>query len=74
MSLIADIRMIYDNYDFATQILVASVRRPIHVLEAAKLGADAMTPAGGHPAPLQPPLTKRHRGLPHGLGNDRAKD
>jgi transaldolase len=43
MSLIADIRLIYDNYDFATQILVASVRHPIHVLEAAKLGADVMT-------------------------------
>jgi transaldolase len=43
MSLIADIRMIYDNYDFPTQILVASVRHPIHVVEAAKLGADVMT-------------------------------
>jgi transaldolase len=43
MQLIADIRMIYDNYDFATQILVASVRHPIHVVEAAKLGADVMT-------------------------------
>jgi len=43
MELIADIRLIYDNYDFATQILVASVRNPIHVLDAAKLGADVMT-------------------------------
>ena len=43
MSLIADIRMIYDNYDFATQILVASVRHPMHVVEAAKIGADVMT-------------------------------
>jgi transaldolase len=43
MALIADIRMIYDNYDFATEILVASVRHPIHVVEAAKLGADVMT-------------------------------
>ena len=43
MQLIADIRMIYDNYDFATEILVASVRHPIHVIEAAKLGADVMT-------------------------------
>ena len=43
MALIADIRLIYDNYDFATQILVASVRHPIHVVEAAKLGADVMT-------------------------------
>ena len=43
MELSADIRLIYDNYDFATEILVASVRHPIHVLEAAKLGADVMT-------------------------------
>ena len=40
---IADIRLIYDNYDFATQILAASIRHPVHVLEAAKLGADVMT-------------------------------
>jgi transaldolase len=43
MQLIADIRQIYDNYDFSTEILVASVRHPIHVLEAAKIGADVMT-------------------------------
>ena len=43
MDLIADIRMIYDNYDFPTEILVASVRHPMHVVEAAKLGADVMT-------------------------------
>jgi transaldolase len=43
MSLIADIRLIYDNYDFGTEILVASVRHPVHVLEAAKIGADVMT-------------------------------
>jgi transaldolase len=43
MELIADIRQIYDNYDFTTQILVASVRNPIHVHDAAKLGADVMT-------------------------------
>ena len=43
MELIADIRIIYDNYDFPTQILVASVRNPIHVHDAAKLGADVMT-------------------------------
>ena len=43
MDLIADIRMIYDNYDFGTEILVASVRHPIHVHKAAQLGADAMT-------------------------------
>jgi transaldolase len=43
MDLISDIRLIYDNYDFATEILVASVRSPVHVLEAAKIGADVMT-------------------------------
>jgi transaldolase len=43
MELISDIRMIYDNYDFQTQILVASVRSPMHVVEAAKIGADVMT-------------------------------
>jgi transaldolase len=43
MQLISDIRLIYDNYDFGTEILVASVRHPIHVLEAARIGADVMT-------------------------------
>ena len=43
MALIADIRLIYDNYDFETQILVASVRHPMHIVEAAKIGADVMT-------------------------------
>jgi transaldolase len=43
MQIISDIRLIYDNYDFATEILVASVRHPVHVLESAKLGADVMT-------------------------------
>ena len=43
MKLIEDIRLIYDNYAFATEILVASVRNPIHVLESARIGADVMT-------------------------------
>ncbi|HEU5481560.1 MAG TPA: fructose-6-phosphate aldolase [Sphingomicrobium sp.] len=43
MELISDIRLIYDNYDYETQILVASVRNPMHVVEAAKIGADVMT-------------------------------
>jgi transaldolase len=43
MDLIEDIRLIYDNYDFATQILVASVRHPVHILQAAKIGADVVT-------------------------------
>jgi len=43
MDLIRDIRLIYDNYAYATEILVASVRHGNHVLEAAKIGADVMT-------------------------------
>ena len=43
MQLIADIVQIYRNYDFQPKVLVASVRHPIHVLEAAKLGADVAT-------------------------------
>jgi transaldolase len=43
MDLIRDIRLIYDNYAFATEILVASVRHANHVLEAARIGADVMT-------------------------------
>jgi len=43
MELIRDIVQIYDNYDFGTQVLVASVRNPIHVLQAALIGADVAT-------------------------------
>jgi len=43
MALIDDIKTIYDNYAFDTEILVASVRHPVHVLQAAKIGADVMT-------------------------------
>jgi transaldolase len=43
MSAVAQIIEIYRNYDFATKVLVASVRHPIHVLEAARLGADIAT-------------------------------
>ncbi len=43
MQIISEIRTIYDNYDFGTEILVASVRNPIHVHDSAKLGADVMT-------------------------------
>jgi transaldolase len=43
MDLIREIVEIYDNYEFATQVLVASCRHPIHVVEAAKLGADVAT-------------------------------
>jgi transaldolase len=43
MELIEDIRLIYDNYMFETEILVASVRHVTHVLESARIGADVMT-------------------------------
>ena len=43
MELIADINLIYSNYGFETEILVASVRHVTHVLQAAKIGADVMT-------------------------------
>jgi transaldolase len=43
MGLIADIMAIYRNYPFKTEVLVASVRNPMHVVEAAKLGAHVAT-------------------------------
>ena len=43
MQLISDIVDIYNNYDFKTEVLVASVRSPGHVIEAAKMGAHVAT-------------------------------
>lgn len=43
MALIDDIRTVYDNYEYDTEILVASVRHPGHILEAAQIGADVAT-------------------------------
>lgn len=43
MDVVEDICTIYRNYDYATEVLVASVRGPVHVLEAAKIGADVAT-------------------------------
>src|SRR5262245_19342788 len=43
MELIREIVEIYDNYDFTTEVLVASCRHPMHVVEAARLGADIAT-------------------------------
>ena len=43
MDLIREIKQIFSNYDFKTQILVASVRHPQHVVDAAKIGADVVT-------------------------------
>jgi transaldolase len=43
MSLIREMHQVFENYKFSTQILVASVRHPMHVVEAAKIGADVVT-------------------------------
>ena len=60
MQLISDIRLIYDNYGFDTEILVASVRHPIHVLESARIGADVMTaPPAVIRALFNHPLTEK---------------
>tara|TARA_R110002074_G_scaffold167299_3_gene328399 strand:+ start:77625 stop:78278 length:654 start_codon:yes stop_codon:yes gene_type:complete len=43
LGLIADIRLIYDNYGYETQILAASVRHVMHIIDCAKIGSDVMT-------------------------------
>ncbi len=43
LNLIAEIRQVYNNYDFNTEILAASVRHTMHIIDCAKLGADVMT-------------------------------
>lgn len=43
MNLISEMHQVFENYKFSTQILVASVRHPMHVVEAAKIGADVVT-------------------------------
>lgn len=43
MEMVRDMVRIFQNYDFATQVLVASIRHPVHFLEAAKMGADVAT-------------------------------
>jgi len=43
LGLIADIRLIYDNYGYQTQVLAASVRHTMHIIECAKIGADVIT-------------------------------
>lgn len=58
LNLIAEIRLIYDNYGFETQILAASVRHTMHVIDCAKLGADVMTgPLSSILGLLKHPLT-----------------
>lgn len=58
LNLIADIRTIYDNYGYQTQILAASVRHPMHIIDCAKIGADVATcPLSAITALLKHPLT-----------------
>ncbi|ETN95601.1 transaldolase [Zhouia amylolytica] len=58
LQLIADIRQVYDNYGFETQILAASVRHTMHVIDCAKIGADVMTgPLSSITGLLKHPLT-----------------
>ena len=58
LQLISDIRVIYDNYLFETEILAASVRHPMHIIDCAKIGADVMTgPLSAITALLKHPLT-----------------
>lgn len=58
LQLIEDIRLIYDNYGFETQILAASVRHTMHILNCAKIGADVMTgPLSSITGLLKHPLT-----------------
>jgi transaldolase len=58
LNLIAEIRLIYDNYGYETQILAASVRHTMHILECAKIGSDVMTgPLSSIEGLLKHPLT-----------------
>jgi len=58
MNLIREIVDIFDNYEFGTEVLVASVRSPIHIIEAARMGADVATcPAAVIEQAFKHPLT-----------------
>ena len=58
MNLIREIVDIFDNYEYGTQVLVASVRNPIHMIEAARMGADVVTvPAAIIEQAFKHPLT-----------------
>lgn len=60
VDLIDQIRVIYDNYLFDTQILAASVRHPMHIIQCAEIGADVMTgPLSSIMALLNHPLTDK---------------
>jgi transaldolase len=58
LTLIEDIRLIFDNYGFETQILAASIRGPLHIVNCAKIGADVITaPLSAITGLLKHPLT-----------------
>src|SRR6187549_214167 len=58
MNLVREIVEIFDNFEYATEVLVASVRNPIHVIEAARMGADVVTcPPAVYDACFNHPLT-----------------
>jgi transaldolase len=58
MELIAQLRLIFDNYGFTTQILAASIRHPVHIIKCAEIGADVATcPLSSILALLKHPLT-----------------
>jgi transaldolase len=58
LQLIEDIRLIYDNYGYETEILAASVRHPMHIINCAKIGADVITgPLSAIAGLLKHPLT-----------------
>ena len=58
LGLIAEIKLIYDNYGYETQILAASVRHTMHIMDCAKIGADVMTgPLSAIKGLLKHPLT-----------------
>jgi transaldolase len=58
LDLIEDIRLVYDNYAFHTEILAASVRHTMHIVNCAKIGADVMTgPLSAIKGLLNHPLT-----------------
>ncbi|GAA6190192.1 fructose-6-phosphate aldolase [Phaeobacter gallaeciensis] len=73
MELIEDIRNVYDNYGFETQILAASIRSVNHILDSARIGADVITaPPGVIKAMVNHPLTDK--GLETFLADIKAAD
>lgn len=73
MELIEDIRQVYDNYGFETEILAASIRSVNHILDSARIGADVITaPPGVIKAMVNHPLTDK--GLDAFLADIKAAD